>query len=233
MAKKIIVNNDLDTSDDPKLVAKVDAMMDPSVTEKSLPDSESSDVPATELETKTNSDPQTNMPPLDIFAEASSAPPLNTLDLEPPAKVRKDKLKTKTTPKKVKATEAKNLTTEKVLEAEDESIEAMPALDTGTDEDVTVKVKPARPIEYDDPKTAQAIEDIVAEESDAVLSLIDEAETEKYRDAVEQEKHGHPIFWALIAIICLLAAAMALFLMYPPFANFINSLNLKLPNKHL
>ena len=66
-----------------------------------------------------------------------------------------------------------------------------------------------------------------------VLSLVDVAEAEKYQAAVDQDKHGHPIFWTLIALICLLAIAMALFLMFPSFANFVNSLHIRSLGKHL
>ena len=239
MAKKITVNDDLDISDDPKLVAKVDAMMDPAVSEDAVSDSEASESDNLEPKVEIEETAQSGPPPLDIFADAPSAPPLESIDESP--KQPKTKPKTKTDVKKVKtetAADRKVKDDKPTPKDEPVSLDIEPdvedqATEPKVEETVKVKIKPQRPPEYDDPKTAQAIEDIVAEESDAVLSLIDANEAEKYQAAVDQDKHGHPIFWTLIALICLLAIAMALFLMFPSFANFVNSLHISSLGKHL
>ncbi len=223
MAKKIIVSDDLDISDDPKLVAKVDAMMDPEATEV---------VPVPEPTPPTNDQSvdaaKADPPPLDIFAGMTSAPPLEAVETPPQPKPVKVKVKTKPASKEAKSA-AKTVTAKpaKAKPAEDEPVPV-------TEEAVEVSVKASSPNEYDDPKTAQAIEEIVTAESDAVLNLVDAAvENENRQQGEVPQKHGHPIFWSLVALICLLAVAMALFLMYPSLGGLLNSLHLKTLFKHL
>lgn len=101
---------------------------------------------------------------------------------------------------------------------------ATPLSDTAAE---TLKIAPKRSNEFDDPKTAAAIDDIVAHESDVVLNSVDQqhSETIEASEPAKTTKHGHPLFWFLVLIICLIAAAMALFLIDPSIHNPLTKVN--------
>lgn len=192
----------IDENDDPKLVARVDAMMNSKLTTaepKPL---------AKKVKDESRTDGLVSAPPLDIFADATSAPILNSAPL---AKVKKAHI-----------------------------IQERSSVSSGG-EKITVRVKSAptaalvaeAPENYDDPVTAQAINDIVASESDEVLAAEDSALAEQQLDSEPVKESGHKLFWSFIALICLVALALALFIIDPNLFKPLTKIHLNSIMRHL
>ena len=75
-----------------------------------------------------------------------------------------------------------------------------------------------QPDNYDDAQTAQAIEEIVAMESDEVLMLEDLRLSQQpgvNLPPTHKTNHSHAIFWSLVAFVSLIAIGLAIFLINP------------------
>lgn len=195
-----------DVYEDPKLVEKVDAMMDPAEDEKK-----------TKRPIEPEADPKQDqteeeIPPLDIFADAPGAPPLDNKPQKTPAKKSPKVADQPDTPP-----------AETLLEP-----------NAGEDEDETSKVPPPKkPEGYDDPSTAQAIDEIVAHESDTVLAAQDQKLAQESTNEAAEAQPTHHIFWAFIAIICLIAIALAVLLADPSIHNPLSKVHWSNVRRHL
>ncbi len=220
MAKKITIDDDLDLTEDPAVVAKVDKMMDPEVKEEqpaeasSEPDNPS--VAATDGETSSD-----GQPPLDIFADAPGAP-----ELVKTAKAGKQKNEP------AESTEDSSRQAEAPSEPDDR---APDPTDDPEPEDTPVEGDPIEAQDFDDPTTAKAIDDIVAHESDVVLDIEDSktAQAEAEAGPVPEEKSGHKLFWSLVFIVCLIAIAMAVFIIDPSIHLPVKHFNWSTIKRHL
>lgn len=210
MAKKIQIKDEADSGEDPSLVAKVDEMMDPdqdgvvvSTVDEPMPLESEADLP------KISREPE--LPPLDIFADAPSAP-----------------LLTKKKSKKVVVAPALTPDTTTVTpEAETQSAE--PEV-----ESLPVSSEEIKPEEFDDPDTAKAIDDIVAHEGDTALN-VEDSKRRSREEASEppKEKHGHPIFWTLVFLVCVVAIVMAAFLADPQLFHPLSKIHWSSIRQHL
>lgn len=73
------------------------------------------------------------------------------------------------------------------------------------------------PAQLDTPESDAAVDAIVAEEADQVLAAQDAgiAAEQDSAEPVEEEKHGHPVFWFIIVFFVVLAMIFAYVLMNP------------------
>lgn len=124
----------------------------------------------------------------------------------------------------------------KTLTAE-EKVDAMMAADPSPEPTAAEPLKsapvagddvPVGPLALDTPQTDAAIDDIVAQEADQVLAAEDAgirlANDEAEANAAEPvERHGHPVFWFVVALLVVLALIFAYVLMQPglnlPFSD--------------
>ena len=176
-------------SDDTASVEKrVDAMMDPRANDQ--------------IETPGNviaPAAETTLPPLDIYAQPTGAPPLA-------AELSKD-----TQPHEEKPDEPTPLTS------------APPAVEERTSETVEDSLPTEitiKPLDIDTPQSDDAIADIVAQEADAVLAaedanIADDAESLQAVESDQSARHGHPIFWFIVFILAVLCIAVGIMLMNP------------------
>lgn len=215
MAKKISVQEDSNSDEDPQLVAEVDEMMDPEISEEPGAKEDASEETKEEQSLEVNG--EADLPPLDIFADVPSAPPLE---------VGKSKTKTSKAKEDSLPEEQPLKEPDPILNQQDES--------SSDEESAIIDTKPPEPDNYDDPKTAQAIDEIVAEESDTALDVEDQkqAEAEASPGPVERKK-GHPLFWAMVFIVCVIAIVIAIFLMYPSLHNPLSKIHWKSIRSHL
>ncbi|MGH7234098.1 MAG: hypothetical protein ACREF7_01490 [Candidatus Saccharimonadales bacterium] len=228
MAKKQTAKVSVDGSDEEqKLIVRVDKMMatenqdmapdyEPETKQADLePEKQSATKPKTKIAVvgvDEDSEIADSLPPLDIFADAPGAPPL-----------------------KVK--------TEKSAEPKDEQKETeesvVPPVETEQDNTAWVEQPednaPQKVENYDDQLTAKAIEDIVAHESDDEGQSAKDSEepSEVKVDLSRQTKHTHHIFWTLVAIVCLLAVAMTIFIINPSIHNPLSHLHWSSIRRHL
>jgi hypothetical protein len=190
MAKKKqdkVTDNDL--TEDPKVIAKVDAMMS---TGRDRPELETESKSVDEFEKLQPEPSESSPPPLDIFADTPSAPLLNEVKTKPKRAAHKVKI-----------------AVEEVTEADEEGR-------VEVNEIPKEEVKPLKVDNYDDPQTAQAINAIVAEEADTTLGVQDaELEQVKAESAPAQSSHAAAWFWVLVVIVCLVAIGMAIYLIDP------------------
>ena len=191
MAKK---NQDQDTdsdlTEDPKVIAKVDAMMSTGRDDKLELMTEPKSVD--ELADSQPESSESSPPPLDIFADTPSAPLLNKVKTKPKRTVRKVKIA--------------------VEEASDEDEEGK----VEVKEIPAEEVKPPKVNNYDDPQTVQAINEIVAEEADTTLEVQDaELEQAKADSVSAKGSHLATWFWVVVIIVCLVAIGMAIYLIDP------------------
>jgi hypothetical protein len=201
VARKIDIVDGSEAGEDPKLIRRVDAMMDPSVEEKPV-------VPLTSS-TEEQSEASSDLPPIDIFSETKSAPPLTEPSKGKSKKAESGKEKEDSAP-----------AYEVVPETDPEPTESVDPKPTEVQVNDGLKSEPKPPEEYDDPAITKAINDIVAEESDEVLSAEDKKLERKRAKAAAVEKNtGHPIFWALVVIVCLVAIAIGVFIFDPNLHN--------------
>ncbi len=199
---KVTVKDDSDSGEDPGLVAKVDEMMDPD-----LPAVKAVESPVEPSEATDDDVPKIsrvpNLPPLDIFADTKGAPLLT---------------KTKAKPKIVNDIIAKPKAEPIPLP------DSVATEDDPTNEDNVPEPTNPSPDNFDDPNIAQAIDDIVAHEGDTVLQVEDYKLANQRPIASAGKSHGHPVFWTLIVILCLIAIALAVYLLDPsihnPFRHF-------------
>lgn len=211
MAKKIAVEDEQDPNEDPAVVAKVDKMMDPKKQEDPKPETVID--PINEPAADDTEEPSSDLPPLDIFADAPGAP-----ELVKPGSKKKEK-KGEPEPEQAPVSEPE----QPVDPVASEDVESVP-----------VEGTPIEPDDFDDPTTAKAIDDIVAHESDAVLSIEDSKKAQA-EDAVppEKGKSSHKIFWSLVFIVCLVAVAMAVFIVDPSIHLPLKHLNWSTIKRHL
>lgn len=215
MAKNKEPLEDNDQYENPQLVEKVDAMMDP----KKEPDStQTEDVNEVEdLPIEGESSSEDAPPPLDIFAEAEEeapgAPPMDS-------------------PKK-KGKAAKKVAKDEHQDAAgDEVLEETPI---SSEKENAKPAKSPKPEEYDDPQTAKAVDDIVSHESDAVLGIVDAnlANAEANSTPVKTEQ-GHKIFWFSVVIICLVAIVLGLYIINPTmFHSVVSKIHWSSIRRHL
>ncbi len=162
-----------------------------------------------------NSEDQSSTPlsPLDIFADTPGAPLLETspdnAENEAKIEVKKDK---------------KNSSRPEIKEPKEEV--------------TPIEEEPAAPRSesFDDPLTAKAIEDIVAHEGDIALSEQDDPESSPAvaeRTIIREGKHTHRIFWTLVALVCIIAIAMAVFIINPSLHNPLSHLHWSAIRRHL
>jgi hypothetical protein len=221
MAKKVVVvEDDQDPNEDPVVVAKVDEMMDPAKPAEKASEAKEEETPVEDTETVSEEE-ASGPPPLDIFADAPSAPELikttgkkadkkevKTERDEPEPAEESEKAPTKESepePEETKETEVKESKQDSEL---DEAIVS----DNLTDESI-----PIEPDDFDDPKTAKAIDDIVSLESDVVLDHEDQSKNKLATKTQKksEKKPSHKLFWSLVIIVCLIAVVMALFILDP------------------
>lgn len=216
MAKKIQIKDDADNGEDPSLVAKVDEMMDPDQAEETAT-VETDAIPELKPDEdlpKISREP--DLPPLDIFAETPSAPLLS-------------KKKTK---KQAEVTELNEDSPAVEPDESDEPKEEVSVPEAETEPEVSEEIHPE---EFDDPETAKAIDDIVAQEGDAALIVEDVERQQKETDSapVKKKNHGHPIFWTLVFIICVVAVGIALYLIDPQLFHAFSRLHWSSIRRHL
>ena len=221
-------------SEDQKLLAKVDAMMatqnqdmtpgyEPKVdlaqVEPEAVKEEVKEAPKdVAADTKTGPAAEA-LPPLDIFADVPGAPPLETKTTAKTASAKKPA-------KKVKITQ---------YEEEPEVI-ATSVKDTSAEEPESQAVlDPQQPPNYDDSVLAKAIEDIVSKESDAALNAVDEQteQSEELDMGRHYSKRTHHLFWTFVTLVCLIAIAMAVFIIDPSIHNPLRNLHWSSIRKHL
>lgn len=192
-------------NEDPAVVAKVDQMMDPSTEDEKNNETNNKATNASDSQSAGLDD---ELPPLDIFADAPGAPQL--IKSSPKKKTKKSSVES---PARDSDQDEGNNET-KGLSAS-EIIDDNPVIDS-----------PQKPDDFDDPTTAKAIDDIVAEESDLVLGVEDtkRANMETEVQSSEKDTGSHKIFWSLVLIVCVLAIAMAVYIIDP---------SLSLPKGHL
>ena len=220
MAKKISVQEDPSSDEDPKIVAEVDEMMDPELPDEPETKEENVEPPtANNQEQSSGFKNESELPPLDIFADVPSAPPLET------GKSKAKASKPEPEPSKEEQSLDEPVSESVTNQQDNSSIEQETAI---------VDTKPAEPDNYDDPKTAQAIDEIVAEESDTTLDVEDQrkAEAEASSAPIESSK-GHPFFWAMVFLVCIIAIVIAVFLMYPSLHNPLSKIHWKSIRSHL
>ena len=245
MAKKQAVtkNNNDGSGEEQKLVAKVDQMMatehqdmtpnyEPA-TKITDPDPKAKKVEVKdEVTTTENSEPSEpdSLPALDIFADVPGPPPLA------------GKSETKASPAK-KATQiavvdnSDDASTNQEEEAELET-EAEPEAETEPDVEDEAEAPSAtsavRTENFDDPVIAEAIEDIVAHEGDIALSVQDATQADaELKSLHHAEARTHHLFWTLVAIVCLVAIAMAVFIINPSIHTPFRNLNWNTIRRHL
>lgn len=199
MANQIEVKEDSGASEDPKLVEKVDEMMDPEIDESNPEDS-----PSPEETAKSD-------PVLDIFADVSSAPLLVKTKKEKTNIVLDDKDKKKT--KKIVDIEPIEDQIKTTPETDLIKDPLPPVKDNEPDESIIEPLKRAE--EFDDPSTARAINEIVAEESDEVLMIEDSKLAKEQFPLAKEKRFKHPFFWALVILVCLVGVAIAVFVIDP------------------
>ncbi len=207
---KIQAEDNEEVSEDPKLVEKVDQMMDP---KKATENQGSENDPNEAIVDSETSDEST--PELDIFADTPSAPLLE----KPHAKKNR-----------AKKTTVKVSTDEPVIE--DQSLSEDEEKDDHPEE--AVLERPDRPDNYDDPQTTQAIDDIVSHESDMILALNDQklSRAKKAATPVNREHH-HRIFWSIIALLSLIAIAVAVYIVDPSIYTPLSKVHWSSIRKHL
>lgn len=214
MAKNIEIKEESLNQEDTKLVKKVDRMMDPAITEfppeEKVNDQISDEVVDEPL--ATDIEPKTDTAPLDIFANRATAP-LITKKAKQTIK-NKDIVDDKLASDDVSVKFGTPLKVTYEEEASDISGQSE------EDELAHQKIsssKTSNPDEYDDPILAEAISDIVAHESDEVLLVEDSmlANRAENSQPIKDKTGSHPIFWTSVALVCLLAIAIALFLADP------------------
>ena len=217
MAKKVEIQDDQDPSEDPAVVAKVDEMMDPAK-EKDKPSE--SEQPTPQPEAESVEEPTSDLPPLDIFADAPGAPQLESKDNKSKKKEEKKKEEVET------ADKAEEINTEDNAEV---------PLSSDDIDNSPVEANPIEPDDFDDPTTAKAIDDIVAHESDVVLGVADDklAKQEEQEQPVKEEKASHKLFWSLVFIVCIIAIAMALYIIDPSIHSPIKGFNWGTIKRHL
>ena len=215
MAKKIAVK-EAEVDDDPNLIEKVDEMMDP-------------EEQATKASDGDNDQPTTDDPtPLDIFADTPSAP---LLKIPKGKKIIKDVL-VKDEPAEPLAEAVDPEPEHQDAENKQEVVEALP-IQLDPEEEKVISPRREAPKEYDDPTTAKAIDDIVAQESDEVLLIEDHKIADKKVAAGSGKSSGHPIFWSLVVIVCLIGIAMAVFIVDPSIHDPLSKVHWSSITKHL
>ena len=192
-------------NEDPAVVAKVDQMMDPYTEDEKGNETDNKAADVSDSQSAKSSD---ELPPLDIFADTPGAPQLTQSS-------QKKNTKKKTRKNSVESSTSETDQGEVKDSSLSEIIEDNPVIDS-----------PSKPDDFDDPTTAKAIDDIVAQESDLVLGVEDTklANIETEVRSSGKNAGSHKIFWGLVLIVCVLAIAMAVYIIDP---------SLSLPKGHL
>jgi len=228
MAKKIDSTEDDFTQEDPNLIKQVDNMMDPSVPDFPVDNSSEIDNQDGSQEDKESNqqDQSGEVKPIDIFADSPGTAPL--LD----KKTKKAVQKSLASIDDQAQTSSKNTDNTPIVQEQNNDHDE-DALETNVEEDSSIPIQPDQPLtqpdEYDDPKLADAISDIVAQESDEVLLAEDSlllTHGQQDTQVVEDSSSGHPFFWTLVAIVCLAAIGIALFLVDPNIYHPLSKLHL-------
>lgn len=228
MPKKIDSTEDDLSQEDPNLIKQVDNMMDPSVPDfpiDNASDIDDQDRPQVDQELN-QQDQSSQVKPIDIFADSPSTAPLLTKKNK-----KKDQKSLASIDEQVE-TSTKNTDNMPIIQDQDnnqdekrseDNIEKNLPSSTSSDQPLT------QPDEYDDPQLSEAISDIVAQESDEVLMAEDSMLlVNDQQDAkVAQDNSGsHPLFWTLVAIVCIAAVGIALFLVDPNIYHPLSKLHL-------
>ena len=237
MAKKQANQPKTDISkDEQQLIVKVDKMMatehqdmapdyEPETTLLEEPKDEPSPTNKkkiaimTDEETKSEEESSDSLPPLDIFADAPGAPPLKP---SPESAKSKDRVEVK-----------------KAAKSETPAVEIKADLPAEAKEEVQPQEDeplPPRAESFDDPLTAKAIEDIVAHESDVALSEQNDSNSSSAASEshiIREGKHTHRIFWTLVTLVCIIAIAMAVFIIDPALHNPFSHLHWSSIRRHL
>jgi hypothetical protein len=209
MTKKISIKDNNLNQEDPYLLKKVDKMMDSS----SVSDSISDEFEQDKLTIKSDI---ANSPARDIFADTVTAPLLTKKSM---STSDDEELASDSTEESAKLANAIAIKDNSVVESGENNL---------FNNQITPDSKITTPDEYDDPKLTEAINDIVAQESDKALLVDDSLLAQAQQNSqMVNARSSHPIFWALVALICLVAIALAVFLIYPNIYPPISRFNLK------
>jgi hypothetical protein len=219
MAKKINIQDDSLNQEDPYLLKKVDKMMGSS----STPDSISDEFEQDKLTAKP--DAAIDSPTRDIFADTVTAPLLTKKSMS----TSKDEelYSDSTEDERIMTIEAEEPVKQaSTIAIKDNVVES--GENNSLNNQITLDSKATTPDEYDDPKLTEVINDIVAQESDKAL-LVDDSLLAKAQQnsRMVNARSSHPIFWTLVALVCLVAIAIAVFLIYPNIYPPISRFNLK------
>lgn len=200
-------NNDNELiGDDPMLVKSVDLMMDPDLSDESPSVKEVQEVKVEKLDDQAKS-----LPPLDIFQKVQSAPLL----------VKKKEELHKLN---IKINEAK---TDFIAQPVEVEVSKTDLAHSAASENRPIKYNPAYPDDYNDPKTAKAIDDIVAQESDQVLASNDER-LEEIENSVPNKNHKawlNLFFWLMVFLLCLIAIGITAYYVNPAVYKPLSRLN--------
>ena len=247
MAKKQAVtkNNNDGSGEEQKLVAKVDQMMatehqdmtpnyEPA-TKITDPEPKAKKVEVKdEVTTTENSEPiePASPPALDIFADVPGPPPLAGKS-EAKASLKKKATQIAVVDNSDDASTNQEEKAEVETEAEPEE-EAETEADVEDEAEAPSATSAVRTENFDDPVIAEAIEDIVAHEGDIALSVQDATQADaELKSLHHAEAHTHHLFWTLVAIVCLVAIAMAVFIINPSIHTPFRNLNWNTIRRHL
>jgi hypothetical protein len=238
MAKQAIpVKEGSDNGEDPAVVAKVDEMMD-----LNLPEQPSEPLFDENQKVSQQTAPITKpLPTLDIFSAVSGPPDL--VESKKP-KTKKIKIQLEQTesgnqdiPVAVAPSQPPEVTVSKNDPPLPSDTEPVELLVSNSDKELPpADFDAPKPDDFDDPKTAAAINDILARESDTLLQAQDPSPSAARTAKVENdatEEGSHRIFWSLVFVVCLIAIAMAVFLIDPAIHNPLSKINWSAIRRHL
>ena len=175
-------------------------------------------------------------PALDIFADVPGPPPLAGKS-ETKASLKKKATQIAVVDNSDDASTNQEETAELETEAETEAEpEAEAATEPEEEEEAETPstTSAVRTENFDDPVIAEAIEDIVAHEGDIALSVQDATQADaELKSLHHAEAHTHHLFWTLVAIVCLVAIAMAVFIINPSIHTPFRNLNWNTIRRHL
>ncbi len=247
MAKKQTAtkNNNDGSGEEQKLVVKVDQMMatehqdmtpnyEPA-TKITDPDPKAKKVEVkdevTTTENSESSEP-VSPPALDIFADVPGPPPLagkSEAKASPPKKATQIAVVDNSDDAPTNQEEKAEVETEAEPEEEAET-----EADIEDEAEAPSATSAVRTENFDDPVIAEAIEDIVAHEGDIALSVQDATQADaELKSLHHAEAHTHHLFWTLVAIVCLVAIAMAVFIINPSIHTPFRNLHWNTIRRHL
>jgi len=240
MAKKIDTQEDSLPQEDPALIKRVDKMMDPSAPEfpnlATVDEESPGETDDSELDSTTSKAANTDEQPLDIFANTAATAPLLAKKADKVAQDEKKDDQVDEVGTEEETSPANDQVVDSILSQPQDEEEDDDDQENSNDQTADLvksnksKLKVAiKPDEYDDPKLSEVISDIVAQESDEVLLAEDNllVNTAENSQPLADDSSSHPIFWILVAIVCLVAIAIALFLVDPNIYHFLKKIHFK------